>query len=532
MISIIFLVIVSLLPLVSLFHPGIPATHDGQDHIARIANFYQSLVEGNVVPRWAENLNWGYGHPILMFLYPLPSYVASVFRSFGYTFVDSTKLVFGVTFIVSVVGMYIWLRRLVGTLPATVGALLYGFAPYRFVDLYVRGALGEHVAFAFVPLVFYGLSSKRFIITSLAIAALILSHNAVSIMFMPLILLYTVYLYWYETKKSRTFFIRAVGAVLLGISLSAFFWFPAYFEGKYTLRDIVTKGEFVNRFVPLQSLFYSPWNFGGGNEFSKELGIIHWVGVSGMLWFFGRIREQKQRLFLFCCLILLAGSLFLMNSSAAAIWHAVTFIQKFQFPWRLLSVSVFISAVLGAHAFAQIPKSRHMLGFIIVVAATLLLTRQMWRANGFIDKPDSYYAGTYNSTTDTGESSPIWSVRFMEKQYGAPLEVIDGVAEIREISRTSTRHEYTAAASKQLRVVENTLYFPGWNVFIDGTRPEVQFQDPAYRGLMTFEVAEGKHTVVVQLSDTKVRKLANYVSVVALGILGTVMIIPVWKKRT
>ena len=73
------LILISLVPLLSLFKSGLPLTHDGQDHVARIANFYRSLIEGNLVPRWAGNLNWGYGHPILMFLYPLPSYLASFF---------------------------------------------------------------------------------------------------------------------------------------------------------------------------------------------------------------------------------------------------------------------------------------------------------------------------------------------------------------------------------------------------------------------------------------------------------------------
>ncbi len=76
---VIVLLALSIFPLLDLLHPGIPRGHDTPDHVARIANFYQSLAEGNLIPRWAGNLNWGYGHPILMFLYPLPSYIASVF---------------------------------------------------------------------------------------------------------------------------------------------------------------------------------------------------------------------------------------------------------------------------------------------------------------------------------------------------------------------------------------------------------------------------------------------------------------------
>jgi hypothetical protein len=47
----IIVLLLSFLPLVDLVHPGLPVTHDGQDHVARIANFYQSLSEGNVFPR-------------------------------------------------------------------------------------------------------------------------------------------------------------------------------------------------------------------------------------------------------------------------------------------------------------------------------------------------------------------------------------------------------------------------------------------------------------------------------------------------
>src|SRR3989344_780218 len=147
--------ILALMPLLDLLHPGLPVTHDGQDHVARIANFYQSLSEGNVVPRWAANLNWGYGHPILMFLYPLPSYIASLFHAIGFSFIDSTKLVFAVSYIASIVTMYLWIRAAWGSVAGFTAAILYGFAPYRFVDLYVRGAIGEHVAFIFPPLICY-----------------------------------------------------------------------------------------------------------------------------------------------------------------------------------------------------------------------------------------------------------------------------------------------------------------------------------------------------------------------------------------
>src|SRR3989344_8942000 len=93
-ISFAVIILVSLIAGFDFYRDGFPLTHDGQDHIARIANFYQNLQEGVFIPRWAGNLNWGYGHPILMFLYPLPSYTAFVFLFLGISLIGSVKLVF------------------------------------------------------------------------------------------------------------------------------------------------------------------------------------------------------------------------------------------------------------------------------------------------------------------------------------------------------------------------------------------------------------------------------------------------------
>lgn len=95
------LLILAVIPVLSLFHPGLPIGHDTQDHVARIANFYKNLEEEAIVPRWAGNLNWGYGHPILEFLYPMPSYTASFFHFLGFSFVDSTKIVLGLSIFLS-----------------------------------------------------------------------------------------------------------------------------------------------------------------------------------------------------------------------------------------------------------------------------------------------------------------------------------------------------------------------------------------------------------------------------------------------
>lgn len=522
---IVILILLSLLPLNHLTQSGLPVTHDGPDHVARIANFYQSLSEGNIVPRWAANLNWGFGHPVLMFLYPLPSYMASMFRAIGFSFIDSTKLVFAVSYIASILAMYIFLKRSFGNQAGFIGALMYGFAPYRFVDLSVRGAIGEHMAFVFLPLILLGLhnlvETKRaggMLLTGISVSGLLLSHNAVSIMFMPIVAAYILFLYLYESRRSGSFILRALVAVGFGFGLASFFWIPAFFEGKYTLRDIVTRGEISGRFVPWERLFTPLWSNGGSSEMSYAFGPIHWltVGMSLIMW--RTFRDWKKKILLAGVIVGTFLSLFLMTQWSSAVWTNISVLQKFQFPWRFLSLAVFFSSIAGAVVISTL-RLRSTLLMICTVIVLLATTAHMWQPRAVRLLSDDAFTGIYPSTTDTGESSPIWSVRFMERYPDVPMEVIDGDATVRQLARTTTSHEYAVSVKSNTRIVENTLYFPGWNVYVDGTTTPIEFQDPSHRGLMTFWIDPGDHVVTVAFRETKLRSYANAISLVSVGIL-------------
>ncbi|MBU2544316.1 hypothetical protein KJ618_02500 [Patescibacteria group bacterium] len=532
--AVLFLCIVSVFPLLDLLNAGLPFGHDTPDHVARIANFYQSLSEGNIIPRWAEKLNWGYGHPVLMFLYPLPSYLTSFIHTLGFSFVDSTKLTLAIAYVASVIAMYLWASAAFNKRVGIVSAILYGFAPYRFIDLYVRGAIGEHVAFVFPPLVLYFLRKRSFFGASLSLAALILSHNAMAIMFLPIIGLYGLYLLFFEEKRKMLFTIHYSLFTILGFALSAFFWAPAFFEGKYTLRDIVTAGEFSDRFVPLTRFFYSPWTYGGSNEFSKSLGIAQWMGIVAAVGAMWRAKEKALKWFVCGGLLLLAGSIFFMTSWSFGIWNTFSILQKFQFPWRLLSAAVFIAAIVGAMGLDFILgkiKRNRVFVYVGLVLFVILTTIPMWKAKSYSLKPESYYTGVYDSTTDTGESSPIWSVRFMEHRPLSPLEIIEGQAEIAVLERTSTIHGYNISVSQRARFVENTLYFPGWNIWANNVASDIQFQDPSYRGLMTFWLEPGNYTVRAEFGETKLRHVANIIGAIGVLVTGILLLFPLCRRR-
>ncbi|KKR94897.1 MAG: hypothetical protein UU81_C0001G0018 [Microgenomates group bacterium GW2011_GWC1_41_8] len=551
------IIILGILPLYPLLHPGMFEGHDAQDHIARIANFYANLQEGIIIPRWAANLNWGYGHPILMFLYPLPSYIASLFHWLGFSLIDATKIVFALGFALGGLTMYLWIKTMWREKAGIVASALYLFAPYRFVDLYVRGAIGENFFFIWPPLVLYcyyqliktGL--VRYLIGgAFALAAMILSHNALSIMYLPFMFLYCVLLIVFSKRKLLVS-IYSFLMTALGFGLSAFFWLPAYIEGKYTLRDIVTAGELFKRFEPFSRLIYSKWSHGGTGNMSVQVGIIQWImiGVAVFLIYnlilkIKRIKDRKNNRDLkfnsYLLLILFFFfwiALFLITPYSQIIYEKITLFQKFQFPWRWLSLAIFPPAVIGGYFVSQISKRYSNQIVAGIVIAVLTVSFPYWKADGYFEKPESFYTGIYEGTTDTGESAPIWSVRFMLEKPPAYAEVVEGKAEIQTVNhRISSRTYAVTVNSEQARILENTLYFPGWFVSIDGNElplTDVWWQDPAYRGLITYFVPEGEHLVEIVFRNTKVRNVSEFVSISSLFFLtGLCAMVLLLRKRS
>ncbi|EKD86888.1 MAG: hypothetical protein ACD_37C00112G0001, partial [uncultured bacterium] len=320
-----------------------------------------------------------------MFLYPLPSYIASIFHFLGFSLIDSIKLVFAASYVLSGLTMFLWVKNFLGEKEGLVASVLYLFAPYRFVDMYVRGAIGEHVAFIFPPLILYFLyklsenrneilDKKTFLLTlggALSLGGFILSHNAISLLFAPFILFYALFLVW-QNKKYKNPATSFITMFALGGAVSAFFWFPAFFEGKYTLRDIVTAGTYASSFVNPVSLIYSPWNFGGTGQFSVQIGLLNILAVLSLPLVLKKLKERRLLIFYVFAFSYFLISVFFMLAISNPLYNILTTLQKLQFPWRFLSVSIFMASIMGAFLVYSIPKKQKVFaaGLIIIASIT------------------------------------------------------------------------------------------------------------------------------------------------------------------
>jgi hypothetical protein len=359
---------------------------------------------------------------------------------------------------------------------------------------------------------------------AVSLACLILSHNAISLMYIPFILFYCGYLI-YVSKSKKSLLLNSFFLVLLGFSLSAFFWIPGLLEGRYTLRNIVTAGEYAKRFISLSSLFYSSWTYDSAGGFTKQLGIINWMIVFGsipvgfLLW-----KKRTKQTLLICGLLLYTlVAIFLMLPQSQVIWQKIILLQNFQFPWRFLAIPVFTTSVLGGIAVSSFKERKTQRSVLIIVCFTIIIlffNKNYWHADGYLYKADGFFTTVYQGTTDTGESSPIWSIRSMEKQAKQPLEVIAGKATLQQLQRKITEHTYAVTAlTNTAGLRENTVYFPGWEVDVDNKAVPIQYQDPNNRGVITFSIEKGKHIIAVVYKETKLRTLADLISLASLLVI-------------
>lgn len=518
------IILLSILPFASILFTSLnPHTHDGLVHLARIAAYFTALKEGEFPVRWAGYLNYGYGMPLFIFIYQVPYIIASFFVFTGLGLVWSFKITLLLSFLLSGIFMYLFGKELTGDAKkAFLLTIFYQFAPFRLVELLIRGSFGEVYAYSFLPLVGFGLLRlskkfewKFFFLTSGATALLIMSHNALSLVFFllccGLLLIFTT-----NAKRLLISFISLV----MGLALSAFYWIPALFEHKYTYGDLFMKNLYLSHFPPLQNFFVANWfneshlQTGG---ISVQLGLFHVLAlvlVIYLLWKKKVTDARLRNLFLFALLVS-AITLFFMQPLSSFIWERVSLLRQFQFSWRLLGVMSFVMALFSV-SFFSFPFFMKKWVFISLITLVVGTTIMYWHpALGYEKIDEQYYWHFPLTTTYYGETDVIWSEGPAKHPAPKPVTFAEGNGVVSNFIKNSLMHTYTIATTQSATIVDHTQYFPGWKVSVDGTPTPIQFQDINYRGLITFPVSAGKHDIVVVWGEDKLRLVTDIISLCA-----------------
>ena len=517
----VFLILVCCLPVVApLLHQGFFVTDDGEWMVIRLTDFHRSFVSGQIPVRWGARLNYSFGYPVFNFLYPLSLYIGEVFYLLGFSAVNSIKAVFALSFFASGVSMYLLVKELWGKSAGFVSSIFYVYAPYRIVDVYTRGSLGEALSFVFIPLIFLsfvklakGISFKYLVLGSGSLAGLILSHNIMAFIFIPVICLFAV---WQYSRKSdsKKYLAASLGVLFLGLGASAFFWLPAVYDQQFTVLSQVSISNFQQYYVNLGQLLFTLRPQTSHINSAMTIGVVHTSMLAVLAGLFLLMPKKKVRDSLFY-LVVLGVSVFLVLPQSNLIWSKLPITGLIQFPWRLLAISVFATSILAGKIIFLLPKFK-LFAVIAAVLAVIGLNYSFVKPN-FISKDDSFYSTNEATTTVRDEYMPKWVKVKPTSRADNRLEFISGGGEITNLTANSRRTTAQVRASKDSTLQFNGLYFPGWKVYTDNKEISIDYQNDY--GLIRFSLPEGVQSVFVVFGETTIRLLADLLSLVSIVVL-------------
>jgi len=566
--SLIIIGTISLIGLRAFFATGFYTSHDGEKHAARIANYYSALNDGQFPPRWAGKLDGGMGSPIFVYIYPLPYLLGSIFHQIGMSFVDSYKLVMGGSYLLSGIFFYIWLKRRFGNLASIVGAILYVWAPYRFLMLFVRGAYAESAAYMFVPLVF--LASDKILerrtmkwvgIGSLFVAGLMLMHNLVAFIFLPVAVIYSAI----SLFRNRINFRDSINLLIsytLGFLISSFVYIPDLLEKNLTHFD-----KYINysqeHFVYFWQLIRSPWNYGfsfaGPNDgMSFQLGVSQ-IGIFLSCVFFcilslpkiisfikqkgvNKISDKTFYFLSFSTTFVISILLLVESGVTRYIWTNLPGLSTIDYPWRILGLSVFSISVLSVILINRISNGL----FKIIVALffiflALVGNRNHLRVNEPYNLSDKSLLAFDNSGTHLGEFTPITRLTTDFISIKVPVEVINGNASIVSTEWATNKQRYVINVTDKAKIRINTLYFPGWKVFQNGK--ELTYNKDFFAngnidlktnvdhsGLFVLDLLDGTHEISLKYTETLIRLTGDILSLIGLVGVGLLFLLDMKQK--
>jgi hypothetical protein len=428
-----------------------------------------------------------------------------------------------------------------------VMAAAYLLSPYLHTDLYVRGNYAELAALCLFPVALWSLlrvterpTGARVLGAGAAVAVFLLSHNAIALMGLPVLLALALV----ASGRNRIASAGSAASIAAGTGLAAFHLIPSLLEKDYVKLHLLREPDgagslllYFRHFVSFDQLLYSPWGYGlsvvgDGDGMSFMLGPAHLALAAAGLYIALRRagpRSVTGKLALAALLVAATGA-FMSTPASGLIWAASETIQYTHFPWRFLALPALALSLLSGLWLVFVKRTGNAANLLAFLAIGLLLLFNLSHAqpSGFLTFDDEFYAPRNIAekgirTATYGEYDPRWVTRrpaFKDNRL-VSLDTA-GETSIEPLGRRPDRQQYRIKTSRPSRLRLNTFYYPGWKVLVDGAETEIEPE--AGYGRILFDIPPGEHTVTARLTPTPLRLTGRWTSILTLLVLSLLVL--------
>ncbi len=516
------------------FYSGVPYTHDGENHLARFANYKAALREGQVPPRFAPYLENGYGYPVFNYNYPLANILSVPLTVIGISYELTFKLLVASSLAIGGYYLWFWLGLFYKSKTARLAGLLSWLSSSFLIStILYRGSIGELLVYALIPSLLYTIATlvrgrAINILDYVLWIAFLLAHNVSALWITPTLLSYFCVEWWIQGKQLLVAK-QMVKLFVTSVLATLWFWLPALAE----MHAVVLSGAqnamgFSDHYPTFHQLLVAPLQFGYSfpgsvDNLSFALGLV----LSSTLLIYPihfcvqALREADQfpaNIQVFWAWFISMLLLFLQLSISETLWQLLPVMRFIQFPWRLSLLIPVLGSLILVDLISKLGNKWQKLA-LLVIAMYWLQISSTKPFELIHNSDDRYDAFSLNTTTQNENKPTSFTFSDIGTNQRSPF-FYEGLGSIVVTEWKGSYRTYQIEVSESGSIIEPTMNFPGWETILDGE--EMAYIDSEkIGGRIAYKVEKGFHEVTTTFTQkTMPRRIGNTVSLIAIVWIG------------
>lgn len=562
LISYFIIAILGVLVCIPLFKMNLNDYNEFRIHIGRIVSVKEILKDGVFPPFISSKHMLTFGYALNIFYGVFTTYIPILISLVTKTSTIALKIYTVLSVVLSGITMYRFsLKVSKKKLVALISALVYMVAPYKLCDIYSRNAVGEYVAFIFIPMIFEGIyqlineDKKGNYLLIVGATLLVLTHTITTVY---TALFATIYLLFNITKlKSKKIWKWLCIDVLVIILSTLFYTYPLVehkIYGNYSIYD----EEMMNssgQHVYLQENTNTPMDWfsheiktGLNYSFGIVIIILMLLTIPCMIKKYENDRNYKnnkreknvdevyKNIYSTYTTFWVISLIALYMTTRAFPWVVMPQVLTIiQFAWRINGFFLFfISFICGINAYIfanEIIKNKWLKNVFIVfiIGLTYLMSSLTAFKNVEDYNPvkelqfekniiEATSIGPYNINRDYLPKAAGKNIKYMQNRKNETI-VLNGQAKIIKENKVKLKDEVEIEVENGKEVILELpyIYYHGYETKINGKKIKNQESD---KGFLQVELNESG-TLQVEYKGTIGEKIAMIVSFISfMGFLG------------
>ncbi len=348
--------------------------HDIGFHLMRIEGISKELARGNIPVRLSSLWMDGYGYPVSIYYADILLYIPAILRNVGFSLIGCYKTYIFLINVGTTIISYICFKKMfIHSRIAVITTFAYVTTSYRFVNIYVRSAVGEYSSMMFLPVVAVAIYliytendkewkkyKKNALLLALGMTGIIGCH-VLTVEMVCFVLVVVCIALWKKTIRKNTLKVYGI-AILQALLLNAYFIIPFldyYLNVPVRINDIVDgesvkmiqdHGTYIAQYF---SFFQNPFGV-STTAINYRMGLtpgivlIFALIIAVVLWAKGKANKEIKIVTVFSLFMLFVASNMFPWNHIAFNFELGDLLAQVQFPWRYIGIAnLFLSILLG-----------------------------------------------------------------------------------------------------------------------------------------------------------------------------------------